>query len=139
MASTVSRRGRVGDMLLLIIFAMLFPIMSTLHMRVSSEAYQLLAGILLGGVAALGKALLHDGFQRWRAFGWEGIERTRALRLLVTLLVYPVLAMLSIMIWCVGSAGPNIGMAYDLGALIGGGIMGWRAAVALARKRKQAL
>ncbi|TFZ45280.1 hypothetical protein E5C33_10855 [Stenotrophomonas maltophilia] len=139
MASSVSRTGAAGDMALLVIFAALFPIMSNLHMRVSSEVYQLLAGILLGGVTALGQALLHDGFQRWRAFGWEGIERTRALRLLVTLLMYPALTMLSIVIWYVGSAGPNIGIAYDLGALIGGGIMGWRATAALAHKRKQVL
>lgn len=129
-----SKSGRAGDMILLIMFTTLFPLLANLHAHLSSTAYQLLAGVLLGGIAALIHALLYDGYRRWRTFGFARLERTRSLRLLVATLVYPALGILSIAIWFVGSTGPNLGVAYDLGALIGGSLMGWRAMAALARK-----
>lgn len=129
------KAGRAADMILLIMFTSLFPLLENLRAHLSSATYQLLAGVLLGGVAALSHALLYDGYRRWRTHGFARLERTRSLRLLVTTLVYPVLGALSVVIWLVGSAANNLGVAYDLGALIGGSLMGWRAMAALARKR----
>lgn len=128
--------GRAGDMFLLIMFTMLFPLMANLHAHLSSTTYQLLAGVLLGGLAALSKALLYDGYRRWRTHGFARLERTRSLRVLVTTLVYPALGGLSIVIWLVGNTESNLGVAYGLGALIGGSVMGWRAMTTLARKRQ---
>lgn len=128
--------GRAGDIILLIMFTMLFPLTANLHEHVSSTIYQLLAGVPLGGLAALSKALLCDGYRRWRMHGFARLERTRSLRVLVTTLVYPALGGLSIVIWLIGNAEPNLGVAYSLGALIGGSVMGWRAMAALARKRQ---
>ncbi|REN11031.1 hypothetical protein DSI35_10275, partial [Mycobacterium tuberculosis] len=78
---------------------------------------------------------LYDGYRRMRMQGFAHLERTRSLRLLVTTLVYPSLAALSIVIWVVGSKGNNLGMAYDLGVLLGGTVMGWRAMATLEHKR----
>ncbi|MEA9754677.1 hypothetical protein VDF98_04065 [Xanthomonas campestris pv. raphani] len=129
------KAGRAVNMPLLIMFTALFPLLANLHTQLSSTTYQLLAGVLLGGVAALSHALLYDGYQRWRIHGFARLERTRSLRVLVTTLVYPTLGAMSVVIWLVGSAGDNLGVAYDLGVLIGGSLMGWRAMVALASKR----
>ncbi|WP_407537685.1 hypothetical protein, partial [Xanthomonas euvesicatoria] len=65
---------------MLALFIALFPVMSALHARISNELYHVLAGLLLGGIAALSHALLHDGFVRWRRAGVAGIERSRSLR-----------------------------------------------------------
>ncbi|MGL4692310.1 MAG: hypothetical protein ACRCWE_09320 [Stenotrophomonas maltophilia] len=126
---------RTADMIMLFMFTTLFPLLATLQAHLSSAAYQLVAGVLLGGVAALSKALLYDGYRRMRMQGFAHLERTRSLRLLVTTLVYPSLAALSIVIWVVGSKGNNLGMAYDLGVLLGGTVMGWRAMATLEHKR----
>lgn len=128
--------GRAGDMIMLIMFTMLFPLTANLHAHPPSTNHQLLAGVLLGGLAALSKALLYDGYRRWRTHGFAQLERTRSLRVLVTTLVYPALGGLTIVIWLVGTTEPNFGAAYGLGALIGSSVMGWRAMAILTRKRQ---
>ncbi|HDS0947593.1 TPA: hypothetical protein QDZ34_000106 [Stenotrophomonas maltophilia] len=134
MTTTISRRAHAADMTMLVLFIALFPIMSTLHARVPSELYHVLAGLLLGGIAALSHALLHDGFVRWRYAGVAGIERSRSLRVLLLGMVYPALALVSGVIALVGTA-PNVGLHYAIGFSAGGAVMGWRAKAALAHKR----
>ena len=134
MTTTISRRAHAADMTMLALFIALFPIMSTLHARVPSELYHVLAGLLLGGIAALSHALLHDGFVRWRYAGVAGIERSRSLRVLLLGMVYPALALVSGVIALVGTA-PNVGLHYAIGFSAGGAVMGWRAKAARAHKR----
>lgn len=121
-------------MTMLLVFTALFPVMSGLHDRVSNDVYHLLAGLLLGGIASLSHALLHDGYVRWRKGGLTAIESTQSLRLLLVTLVYPSLGILSGVIWLIGT-GPNVGLHYAIGIAAGGFVMGWRAKTALARKR----
>ncbi|WP_158684134.1 hypothetical protein [Stenotrophomonas sp. MYb57] len=121
-------------MTVLVLFIALFPVMSALHARVSNELYHVLAGLLLGGIAALTHALLHDGFVRWHKAGMAGIERSRSLRVLLLGAVYPVLGMVSGVIALIGTQ-PNVGVYYAIGFAAGGAVMGWRARAALAHKR----
>lgn len=134
MTSAISRRAHVADMTMLVLFIALFPIMSTLHTRVPNEVYHVLAGLLLGGIAALSHALLHDGFVRWRQAGVAGIERSTTLRVLLLGMVYPVLGMASVVIALIGT-GPNVGLYYAIGFAAGGAVMGWRAKATLKHKR----
>ncbi|MCK6231492.1 hypothetical protein [Stenotrophomonas indicatrix] len=121
-------------MTMLVLFIALFPIMSALHARLANELYHVLAGLLLGGIAALSNALLHDGFVRWRRAGVAGIERSRSLRVLLLGMVYPVLGLVSGVIALIGT-GPNVGLHYAIGFTAGGAVMGWRAKAALVHKR----
>jgi len=127
-------RVQAADMAMLVLFIALFPIMSALHGRLSSELYHVLAGVLLGGIAALSRALLHDGFVRWRQAGVVGIEKSRALRILLLGMVYPVLGMIIGVIALIG-IGPNVDTFYAVGFAAGGTVMGWRAKTALRHKR----
>lgn len=138
MTTTISRRAHAADMTMLVLFIALFPIMSTLHARVSSELYHVLAGLLLGGIAALSHALLHDGFVRWRHAGVAGIERSRSLRVMLLGMVYPVLGLVSGVISLFGMAA-SVGLHYGIGFAVGGAVMGWRAKTTLAQKRAQGL
>jgi hypothetical protein len=107
-------------MTMLVLFIALFPVMSALHAQASNELYHVLAGVLLGGIAALSHALLHDGFVRWRQAGLAGIERSHSLRALLLGLVYPVLGLVSGVIALIGT-GPNVGLHYAIGFAAGGG------------------
>jgi len=80
MTPTISRRAHAADMTMLVLFIAPFPVMSALHARISNQLYHVLAGVLLGGIAALSQALLHDGFVRWRHAGVAGIDWSRSLR-----------------------------------------------------------
>lgn len=134
MTPATSQRTHAADMTMLVFFIALFPIMSALHARVSNELYHVLAGLLLGGIAALSHALLHDAFLRWRKAGVAGIERSRSLRVMLLGLVYPVLGLVSGVIALIGT-GPGVGVHYAIGFAAGGAVMGWRAKAALAHKR----
>ncbi|MGE8226042.1 MAG: hypothetical protein ACN6RK_09665 [Stenotrophomonas sp.] len=138
MTPAISQRAHTADMTMLVFFIALFPIMSALHARVSSELYHVLAGVLLGGIAALSHALLHDAFLRWRKAGVAGIERYRSLRMMLLGLVYPVLGVVSAVIALIGIS-PGVGVHYAIGFAAGGGVMGWRGKAALARKRARDL
>ena len=134
MTPTISRRAHAADMTMLVLFIALFPVMSALHARISNELYHVLAGVLLGGIAALSQALLHDGFVRWRHAGVAGLKRSRSLRVLLVGMVYPVLGLVSGVIALVGTA-PNVGVHYAIAFAASGALMGWRAKAALAHKR----
>lgn len=138
MTPAISRHAHAADMTMLALFIALFPVMSALHAQASNELYHALAGILLGGIAALSHALLHDGFVRWRQAGLAGIERSHSLRALLLGFVYPVLGLVSGVIALIGT-GPNVGLHYAIGFAAGGAVMGWRAKAALAHKRAQGL
>lgn len=131
--------GQIGDISLQVVFASFFPPLICLHAHASIAAYQAMSGIVLGGVGALSHALLYDGYLRWRTHGMAGLERTRSLRLLMTTLVYPSLSALSIVIWLASNGGADLGMAHGIGAGIGGGLIGWRSAAVLARRRRLSL
>ncbi|WP_049421088.1 hypothetical protein [Stenotrophomonas maltophilia] len=138
MTHTTSPRAHASDMTMLALFIALFPVMSALHARISNELYHVLAGLLLGGIAALSHALLHDGFVRWRRAGVAGIERSRSLRVLLLGMVYPALGLVSGVIALVGCE-PALGVHYMIGFAAGGAVMGWRAKAALAHKRARGL
>lgn len=99
-----------------------------------NEVYHVLAGLLLGGIAALSHALLHDGFVRWRQAGVAGIERSTKLLVLLLGMVYPVFGMASGVIALIGT-GPNVGLHYAIGFAAGGAVMEWRAEATLKHKR----
>jgi len=117
------------------LFASLFPIMSSFQPSLSSELYQAMAGLLLGGIAALSRALLTDGRERWRQGGLRAMEQTPTLRFMKLALVYPSLTAMSVIVWWVSATGRDLGIHYAVGMLMAGTVMGWRASVALAGKR----
>lgn len=127
-------RGPACDMAMLTLYFLLFPVIHALYPHVSETLYQLLAGLLLGGISAMSLALLKDGVLRWRHAGFAGIESARSLGIMAIVLVYPTLGIVSGLIWLVGT-GSNGGRYYAIGFTVSALLMGRRAKAALARKR----
>lgn len=102
----------------LLLLAWLFPRMEWVHAHLPSSIYKLLAGILLGTVAAISYATFKYVVRRYREGGIDAIESEPCWRPFVAIF-YVIIFVFGLLIWLAGWDGTNTGAVYGLGVFIG--------------------
>lgn len=104
--------------IVLFLLTWLFPRMEWVQQHLHQNVYKLLAGILLGSVAAISYATSKFVVRRFREGGVDAVEPNKGLRLF-TAIFYSLIFIIGLVIWLAGWEGKNTGAVYGLGVFIG--------------------
>jgi len=116
--SDVKPREVVFAAIVLFLLTGLFPRMEWVQQHLHENVYKLLAGILLGSVAAISYATFKFVVRRFREGGLDAIEPNPRLRWF-TAIFYSLIFIIGLAIWLAGWEGKNTGAVYGLGVFIG--------------------